>query len=459
MKKHCKKKILKYLINTFLLFAVFFWPVAGNSQEAVVDRVIGVVGNHIILKSELENQYIQMLRQGMPEENFGSKCEMLEDMMFNKLLLHQAAIDSITVNDYQVESDMDSRLRYFISQIGSEQKLEEYYGKSISEIKDEFRVSIKNQMLSRQVQSKITQGLSVTPSEVKAFFNKIPKDSLPYVNSEMEIAQIMVTPVISNEAKTEARKRLEEMRDRIINKKATFVTLATLYSEDPGSARKGGELGFVERGSFVPEFEAIAFKLKEGQVSDIVETMFGFHVLELIERRGERINIRHILITPKISPEDLRDARFKLDSIRNLIVNSDTLTFAEAAARFSDDNESKYNGGLIVNPQNGTTRWEADKIDPALFFAADKLKIGEISQPVVVELPGGKKAYRILMVKSRTEPHRANLKDDYQMLQDAALSEKQHLATQKWIEKKLSSTYYRIADDYKSCTFESFKVN
>jgi peptidyl-prolyl cis-trans isomerase SurA len=459
MKKHCVKKIFKPLINLILYCGILLIPFGVKSQETVVDQVIGVVGNHIILKSELENQYFQMIRQGMSEEEGGNKCEMFEDMLFNKLLLHQAAIDSITVTDNQVESDMDGRIRYFISQIGSEQKLEEYYGKSIDKIKEEFRITVKNQLLSRQVQSKITQGVSVTPAEVKAFFNKIPKDSLPYVNSEIEIAQLMISPVVSDAAKVEARKKLEEMRERIVSNKTSFITLATLYSEDPGSARKGGELGFVERGSFVPEFEAVAFKLKEGQVSEIIETMFGFHILELIERRGERINIRHILVTPKITGEDMREARAKLDSIRNLIISTDTLTFSEASARFSDDKETKYNGGLIVNPQNGTTRWEVDKIDPALFFAVDKLKTGEISQPVLMDLPGGKKAYRILMVKTRTEPHKANLKDDYQMLQDAALSEKQHLVTQKWIEKKLSSTFYRIADDYKSCPFETFKVN
>jgi peptidyl-prolyl cis-trans isomerase SurA len=458
MKKLCSKMILKY-INKIALVAFLLVPAFGFAQPKVIDQVIAVVGNNIILQSELEAQFLQMKQQAEEDTEDIGKCNILEDLLFQKLLLHQAQIDSVVVNDNQVDTEMSRRLEYFIRQIGSEKKLEEYYGKSINEIKDEFRIMVKNQLLIQQVQGKITGGLAVTPSEVKSFFNKIPKDSLPYINSELEIGQIVLMPVISEEAKIEARRKVEEFRERIVEKKATFITLATLYSEDPGSARKGGELGFVERGSFVPEFEAVAFRLKEGQVSDVVETNYGYHILELIERRGEKINIRHILISPKISQEDMLDARLKLDTIRSQIMSNDTLGFTEAAALYSDDKESKYNGGLLINPQTGTKRWEADQIDPSLFFAVDKLKVGEISQPLLVQMPGGKQGYRILMLKTRTEPHVANLKDDYQRLQDAALNEKQHVITNKWIEKKLITTYYRISEDFKDCQFESFKVN
>jgi peptidyl-prolyl cis-trans isomerase SurA len=455
MKKLCSKMILKYL-NNLLLVTFFILPAFVFAQPKVIDQVIAVVGNNIVLQSELEAQIQQMKQQDEDETEVFDRCIVLEDLLFQKLLLHQAEVDSIVVNDNQVDSEMARRLDYFIRQIGSEKKLEEYYGKSINEIKDEFRVMVKNQLLAQQVQGKITGGIAVTPSEVKAFYNKIPKDSLPYINSELEIGQIVLLPLISEESKFEAKRKLEEFRERIISKKATFITLATLYSEDPGSARKGGELGFVERGSFVPEFEAVAFKLKIGQVSDIIETEYGYHILELIERRGEKINIRHILVSPKINQEDLLNARLKLDSIRAQIISSDTLSFAEAAALYSDDKESKFNGGLIINPQTGTKRWEVDQIDPSLFFAVDKLKVGEISQPLVMQVPGGKQGYRILMLKTRTEPHAANLKDDYQKIQDAALNEKQRLLTNKWIDKKLINTYYRISEDYKGCDFESF---
>jgi peptidyl-prolyl cis-trans isomerase SurA len=452
--KTTTSKFIKSLIcSVITLFAL---SVSAQPQKKLIDQVIAVVGNNIILQSDLENQYFQMLQQG-GEENENSRCELLEELLFQKLLLHQAKLDSVKINDSQVESEMDRRMRYFIQQIGSEEKLEEYYGKSINAIKDEFREIIRDQLLIQQVQQKITGNITVTPAEVKSFFNKIPKDSLPFVNSELEVAQIVAYPKISNEAKDEARTKSEELRARVV-KGESFSTLAVLYSEDPGSAKRGGELGFVERGVFVPEFEAVAFRLKIGQISEIVETTFGYHFMELIERRGERINIRHILITPKVGQDDLKKARHYIDSIRTLIINTDTLNFNEAAALFSDDKDTKYNGGLLVNPVNGTNRFEADQLDPSVFFTVDKMKVGEISQPVAYQMPGGKQAFRILYLKTRTEPHRANLKDDYQRIQDAALNDKQDKIIAKWIDKKMSTTYFKISDDYKSCNMENFRV-
>jgi peptidyl-prolyl cis-trans isomerase SurA len=455
-------KLYKIAISKYfkpaILLALLLWTFGANAQptKQVIDQVIAVVGNNIVLKSDLENQYYQMLQQGA-EESENARCELLEELLFQKLLLHQAKLDSVIVNDSQVESEMDRRMRYFIQQIGSEEKLEEYYGKTITAIKEEFREIIRDQLLVQQVQQKITGNITITPSEVKSFFNKIPKDSLPFVNSELEVAQIVAIPKISEEAKDEARTKAEELRARVI-KGESFATLAVLYSEDPGSSKRGGELGFVDRGVFVPEFEAVAFRLKIGQISDIVETQFGYHFLELIERRGERINIRHILVTPKVGQDDLRRARNYLDSIRTLILNTDTLTFNDAAAMFSDDKETKYNGGLLLNPMTGTNRFEADQLDPSVFFSVDKMKVGETSQPVSFQMPGGKQAFRLLYLKTRTEPHRANLKDDYQRIQDAALNDKQDKLINKWIEKKMSTTYFRLNEEYKSCDLQSFKI-
>ncbi|HET6244930.1 MAG: peptidylprolyl isomerase [Bacteroidetes bacterium] len=461
MKKPCRPMILKYLkdYKAFSLFLVLvlLCQALTFAQPKVIDQVIAVVGGNIVLKSELENQLHQVKSQeipnGSPEVD---RCELLEEILFQKLLLNQAVLDSIVISDSQVESEMDRRLRYFIQQIGSEKKLEEYYGKSLSAIKEEFRKLIKDQLLVQQVQSSITSKTTITPSEVKAFFNRIPKDSIPLVSSEIEVAQIVAQPKISEEAKAEAKEKIQAIRERVI-KGEKFSTLAVLYSEDPGSSKKGGELGFVDRGSFVPEFEAVAFKLKEGAVSPVIETQYGFHFMELIERRGEQINIRHILIAPKISNEDLRIARNFLDSIRTLILNIDTLDFAEAAALYSDDKETKFNGGLLLNPQTGTTSFEADQLEPSLFFTIDKLKIGEISNPVLMQIPGGKQAYRLLYLKKRTEPHKANLKEDYQKIQEAALNEKKQQVVQVWIDKKLANTYFKLNDEYKSCNFESFK--
>ena len=446
--------------SKFLLLLIFITISAGWSfgQSKVIDEVIAVVGGNIVLKSELENQYQQLKAQNGEQglNKFeADRCKVLEDILFQKLLLNQAQLDSVKVTDSQVESEMSRRLNYFTQQVGSEKKLEEYYGKSMNEIKDEFRELIKDQLLVQQVQETITTKTSITPSEVKEFFQRIPKDSLPFIPSEIEVGQIVAYPEISEEAKKEAREKIEGIRQRVL-KGESFSTLAVLYSEDPGSSKRGGELGFVERGSFVPEFEAVAFKLKEKTISEIIETTYGYHFMELIERRGEKINIRHILISPKISPEDLKKARNYLDSIRTLIINTDTLDFSEAAALYSHDKETKYNGGLLINPQTGTTRFEADQLEPTLFFTIDKLKVGEISQPVLMQVPGGKQAYRILYLKKRTEAHRANLKDDYQKIQEAALNEKQQKVIAEWISKKLSTTYFRLNDDYKTCEFESF---
>ena len=462
MKMHCLTKTLRFfplikIITCYFLFLFFTAHPIFAQDEKVVDQIIAVVGGNIILQSELETQYLQAVSQGM-EVDENSRCELLEEMLYQKLLLNQAQLDSVKVSDSQVESEMDKRLRYFISQIGSEQKLEEYYGKSIAEIKDEFKELIRNQLLIQSMQSKVTANINVTPSEVKAFYNKRPEDSIPLVNSEIEVAQIVAIPKVSEEAKKEAREKIEALRERII-KGEKFATLAVLYSEDPGSAKKGGELGFVGRGSFVPEFEAMAYQLKEGEVSEIVETQYGFHIMQLIERRGEQINIRHILISPKIAPEDLVKARNYIDSISHLIASTDTLDFAEAAVLFSDDIETKYNGGLIVNPQTGTTRFEADQLDPSLFFTIDKLEVGEMSGPVLIQMPGGKQAYRLLYLKTRTEPHRANLKDDYQKIQETALAEKQQVAVNKWITKKLANIYFKLHEDYKSCNFATFNIS
>lgn len=451
--------ILKFIklhsIFLFFLFGINSVTFA-QGEGKLLDQVVAVIGNQIIKQSDINNQLRQIKNQLVEQGDTSdiSPCEVLEDLVFEKLMLDQAQKDSIVVSEAQVEGELDRRIRFFVMQIGSEKKLEEYYGKSINEIKDEFRSSIKNQLLTQLMQQKISGNVSVTPAEVKAFYNRFPEDSLPFVNAEVEVGQIVVYPTISKEAKAEAKEKLNTLRERIL-KGEKFNTLAVLYSEDPGSARKGGELGLVPRGTFVPEFEAAAYNLKAGEVSKIIETEFGYHILQLIERRGEQINVRHILISPKFDGSDLLRAKNRIDSI-HAILKADTLNFAEAAIRYSDDDGTKDNGGLMVNPQTGTTRFEMNQIEPSLFFVIDKLKVGEYSEPQLFQTQGGKQAYRILYLKTRTEPHRANLKDDYQRLQEAALAFKQNEITRKWIGKKLQTTYLRIVSEYSSCNFETF---
>jgi peptidyl-prolyl cis-trans isomerase SurA len=456
-----KIQTLKFIKLNFILLYLFlsFNLISFAQKEGkLLDQIVAVIGNQIIKQSDINSQ-LQQIQNQLKEQGdttIISPCEILEDLVFEKLMLDQAQKDSIVVSEAQVEAELDRRIRFFVLQIGSEKKLEEYYGKSINSIKDEFRTSIKNQLLTQQMQQKISGNVTVTPAEVKAFFNRFPIDSLPFVNAEVEIGQIVIEPTISKEAKAAAKEKLNTLRERIL-KGENFSTLAVLYSEDPGSARKGGELGLVPRGTFVPEFEAAAYNLKQGEVSKIIETEFGYHILQLIERRGEQINVRHILITPKLDGSDLLRAKNKIDSVY-AILKADTLSFAEVAMRYSDDKATKDNGGLIINPQTNTTRFEMNQIDPSLFFVIDKLKVGEYSEPQIFQTQGGKQAYRILYLKTRTEPHRANLKDDYQRLQEAALAFKQNEITRKWISKKLQTTYLRIIPEYTTCNFETFSL-
>lgn len=444
------KKIFGLLV--FLPFALF-------SQEngVVIDQVVAVVGGKIILQSEIELQYFQYrMQQGIKGSESGVKCSFLENMLFQKLLLNQAEIDSVEVTDAQVESELDRRLRYFISQFGSQEKFEEFYEKSVVEFKEEFREQVKEQLMVESIQGKITEDVKITPSEVREFYKSIPADSLPLINSEMEIAQIVKMPKISNEEKQRVAEKLNELRNRVLNGE-NFATLAILYSEDPGSAKKGGEIGLYGRGELYPEFEAVAYKLQKDEVSDIVETKAGYHIIQLIERRGEFINVRHILLRPKVSNLDLAKAKKELDSIA-VLIDEGMYTFEEAVMKFSDD-PGKNNKGLIINPLTGTTMFEADQLDPKVFFVVDKLEIGEISAPVQFETEEGTNAYRLLYLSKRTSPHKANLQDDYSRIQEWALSEKESKVVQKWIREKAENTFIRITDDYRECEFVNNWIN
>lgn len=448
-----KTIILKYINNlvkgTFLVVLLFFsGTVIGLAQPGtVVEAIDAVVGNKIILKSDVEVSYQQYISQG----NYGSqevKCQVLDQLLLNKLLLNQASLDSVEVTEAQIQGELESRISYFIQQIGSEEKLEEYYKKSIPEIKDEFRPLIQDQLQIRAMQAKISKNATASPSEVKAFYESIHPDSLPYINAELEYAQIDKRIPLGISEKKEVKEKLEAYRQRIL-KGEDFSTLAVLYSQD-GSAKNSGELGFTNRGDLVPEFEAAAFKLKPGEVSPVVETKFGFHIIQMIERRGDQINVRHILLKPKVTDEEVRKIGLIMDSIAGLI-KSGKLSFSEAAYKFSDDNDTRYNGGVVINNQTGNTHFEPDQVDPTVFFILDKLSAGEVSSPVLTQAAEGDQLYRMLMLKSRTSPHKANLVDDYQKLQAQTIIEKQNKIMEEWVQKKVKTTYIKISDDYKTC--------
>jgi peptidyl-prolyl cis-trans isomerase SurA len=439
-----------------IILALLALTIAGtaNAQDPQsIDRVIAVVGGSITLQSELETQYLQMLASGY-EPNDDSRCILYEELLYGNLLLHRSKVDSLNVSDGEVEDELERRLAYFVSQLGSEQKLEEYYEKSILEIKDEFRELIKEQLLTQRMQAQITGDIKVTPAETRAYFNNIPKDSLPFINSELEIGRIMRRPAITKEQKAAAKAKAEELRQRVRGGES-FRALAILYSEDPGSAKSGGDLGFFKRGMMVPEFDAVAFRLKEDSVSEVFETSFGFHFMEMLERRGEQINVRHILVRAKTSGADMETARLFLDSIHGLIME-DKIAFAEAAEKFSDDEESNMNGGMMFNPMTGASVFDAEQlssIDQKLFLTIENMNAGDISKAVKTQSPDGKEAYNLFFLKSQSDPHVANMKDDYQRIQQAALAEKKNKAIEKWINDKAAKTYIRIDEAYKGCPF------
>lgn len=441
------------MINRILLLAVLsvflisFQPV--SAQDKVIDEVVAIIGSHPILLSDVENQYQQARVQGSTGDPVLLRCSIFEELLFQKLLLYQSEIDSLVVDDDQVNSELDRRLRYYIQQFGSQEKLEDFYDKSIVEFKAELKEPLRQEMLAAQQQGKITENIKVTPSEIKAYFNQLPPDSIPIIPTEYEIAQIVKQPPISNEELAAAREKINGLRERIL-KGEKFNTLAILYSEDPGSATKGGELGLFGRGTMYPEFEAAAFNLKnKSDVSEIIKTKAGFHILQLIERKGEYVNVRHILIVPKVSSLDLQVASNKLDSIADLI-RKDSITFEQAVKKYSDD-PGRVNGGLLQNTNSGNTRWPADELDPKVFFIIDKLKVGETSTTVPFTTEDGTQAYRLLHLRLRTDPHRANLKDDYNTIQEWALNKKREEAMGKWIAEKSVTAYIRINDKYKNC--------
>ncbi len=447
-----KQKTSNKILLLLFLFIGITPTIIAQKDGKVIDKVIAIIGDKILLKSELESQVVSLKANGeIVDDN--AKCDIIEGLMFQKLLLHQAEIDSVTVSDGEVESEISRRLNYFIAQIGSEKKLEQYYKKSIVEIKEEFRVTVKEQMISQRMQGKITAKAKVTPKEVEAYFKKMPEDSLPLIESEVEFAQILINAKESEAEKEAAKSRLNEIRERIINGES-FATLAILYSEDEGSAKKGGELGFMGRAELVPEFSITAFKLKNKAVSPIIETKFGFHIIQLIERRGQKVNVRHILIKVKIGETQIKKAKNLADSVYNLI-NTDTLTFGQLALKYSDDEKTSKSNGLFVNPQTGTSVFSIDQVDPQIFYTIDKMKPGEISKPIPAQSIDGKKGYRIIKLLSKTTPHKASLKSDYAKIQNATLSAKKTKVTREWIQAKINATYIKIDDDYKKCKFEN----
>lgn len=425
---------------------------AQNRPGMVIDRIVGVVGDNIIMQSEIEMEFSQ-LRKEIPDAPDSIKCEILKQRLVEKIMLTKAQLDSIPLSDDRVNMELDKRIAYFASQTpGGVKGLEEYYGKSIAEIKNTNRDKIKEGLLMQEMQQKALKDVKVSPTDIKKLYNEMAEiDSLPYYSAEVEVAQIIIQPKVSKEAKELAYEKIAELRQRIVNGE-DFNTMALIYSDDKGSAINNGELGFFGRGDMVPEFEATAFRLRPDSISKIIETKYGYHILKLIDRKGDNINVRHILIRPKIFNSDIDIARKKLDSVLWLI-KIDTLTFEKAAQKFSDDERSKSSGGFITESGIGTTRVPIDELEKSLYFRIEGMNPGEMSEPELITLPGPdrEQAWRVLYLKTETLPHRANLKDDYQKFQAMAENRKKAKALNDFIQKHKGGMYISISEEYRKC--------
>lgn len=430
-----------------ILFTLLIFTVKAFSQPVVADKIVAVVGKNAILYSEIEEQAMQLQAQRYTPD----KCTILEDMLAQKLLVAQAEVDSIEVNDGEVELELQQRLSYFINQIGSEEKLVAYFNKSIVEIKEDMRDAVREQLMMQKMQSEVVKNMSITPKEVKDYFNSLHSDSIPYVDSEIELRQILIYPKTDENAVFTAKEKLLGIRERILNGE-NFATLAVLYSEDPGSSRKGGDIGWSAKAELDPAYYKAAAALKVGQISKIVESAFGFHLIQLQEKTEDRIRTRHILIKPKVSFEAKQLAQNKLDSITRAI-QLDSITFEMAAMYFSQDEDTRLNGGIRINPATQTSKFKVDEFSTSEYYVIRNLKIGEISAPFETIDDKGKTVYEIVQVRSKTEPHKANIKQDFDMIKNMALQEKRSKIVDEWVIEKSKDMYIRIEKPYSDCTF------
>lgn len=425
-----------------------------QSGGVPIDGIVAVVGKSIIMRSDLEKHFKDYTSQFKtvedPEEIY---CSILENLVYTKLMVNQAEIDSIEISDEEVDYRINMKMSYFLQQTGGDVKyIENYFNKSMSEIKKDMRELMNEQALTEQVQSNITSSITVTPSEVQQFASNISPDSMPMVSTSYQFGEIVKIPPVSDEEVKEVKDRLNNYRERVLRGEK-FGGLARLYSDDPGSASRGGDLGFVERGTLYPEFEAVAFNLKSGEISQVVKTQAGYHIIQMIERRGESIRVAHILLQPKPSTDEQVKAITYLDSVRKVIID-EKLTFEEAAKRFSEG-PTRLNGGMVVNPYNSSLTFDRQSLDDATYTTVGKLIPGEYSECVPFVNEDGIMAYRLIYLKEKVAEHKANLVEDYDMIKNAALEQKKYDAMEKWVLDKVKVTNIKISEQYRFCPFVS----
>lgn len=438
--------------KTNIILALILLSTLMFSQSKTIDGIVAIVGQKTILKSDVETQILQYKSRG--ETHGGNlKCFVFEELLFQALLINQSYVDSLEVSDTQVNGELDRRMAMFEEQMGGRDAMEKYFNKPYKKIRSHFKTQIKDQLLAQQMEAQVTADIKVTPKEVSAFFRKIPKDSLPLVESEIEIAQIVIHPKILESQIKKIKKALNNYIKRV-NNGEDFGFLASLYSDDLASAENDGDLGWVKRGDLVPEFAAAAFELsKKGEISDVVKTEFGYHVIQFLERKGEKIHIRHILKIPKPLTSEKQKAKSTLDSIAKLIRN-EKITFEDAALKYSTDEETSKSGGILINPYTGTSGFKSSQLDPATNYVLKQMKIGEVSEPFESRSMKGKPEMKIIKLLNKTEPHIADIKTDYQLISDMAKEKKKKDIISKWIRKTQKTTYLKIDKEYSNCKFK-----
>lgn len=447
----------KHLFFVFLIInfaTVSLTAQKNNIKPNIIDEVIWIVGDEAILRSDVEEQRLRAQYEGTPIQG-DPYCVIPEQMAINKLFLHQAVLDSIVAEESSVTNQVENRLNYFVSQIGSKEKMEEYFGKNTTQLREDLRVMFREQMIIQKMQQKLVGDIKSTPADVRRFFNALPPDSIPPVPAQVELQIISFEPPVPIEETNRVKDRLREFTDRVNNGSADFAVLATLYSEDTESAKRGGELGFQGRGQLVPEFASVAFNLTDPKkVSRIVQTEFGYHIIQLIEKRGDRINCRHILLKPRVSATDKLKAQQKLDSIANQI-RSGKIPFEQAVIYFSQDKNTAMNAGLMLNEKSGTSKFEYQDLPQEVAKVVYNMNVGELSKPFsMIDPTTRKEVVAVVKVKSKTENHKANLTDDYQMLRNFYENKKKEEFVKNWIVKKQKETYISIDPDWQHCNFQ-----
>ena len=441
-------------MNKIKAIGLFLLLAGTMHAQGIIDEVIWVVGDEAILRSEVEEERLRAQYEGQTI-NGDPYCVIPEQLAVQKLFLHQAIIDSVEANESSVSHQVDMRMNYYINQIGSKEKMEEYFRKTSSEIREEMMTTVRNQMIIQQMQQKLTADIKPTPSDIRRYYNSLPLDSLPMMPAQVEVQILSFEPPVPAEETERVKQRLREFSERVQNGTADFGMLARLYSEDTESAKRGGELGFVGKGQLVSEFAEVAFNLNDPKrVSRIVQTEYGYHIIQLIEKKGERINCRHILLRPRISATDKVRALEQLDSIRQLIV-ADSMLFEQAVIRYSQDKNTVMNAGLMINPNTGSSRFEYQDLAPEIAKQIYNLNEGDVSQPfVMMDQTKNREVCAIVRVAKKTDVHRANLKDDFQAIKSMLEQKLSAEFIHDWILKKQKSTYVQIDPAWQGCDFE-----